>query len=82
MPTLKRTQMYFPEELLDQLRRKAGKEKTTVSNIVRNAVVELIKKDQAKNWERDPLWEIVGANRSQDQDLSEKHDKYLYGKDE
>ncbi len=80
MPTLKRTQMYFPEDLLDELKRKADKEKTTLSHIVRNAVMELIRKDKAKDWENDPLWDMVGTGRSKAHDLSANHDVYLYGK--
>ena len=80
MPILKRTQMYFPEDLLDELRRKADKEKTTLSHLVRNAVLELLKKDKLQDWENDPLWSMVGSSHSKDEDLSINHDKYLYGK--
>ncbi len=80
MPTLKRTQMYFPEEILRELKRKASKEKTTLADVVRNAVSELLKKEKAKNWIEDPLWNMVGASKSKDKDLSVHHDKYLYGK--
>lgn len=80
MPMLKRTQMYFPEDLLDELRRKADKEKTTLSHLVRNAVLELLKKDKLQDWENDPLWSMVSSNQSKDTDLSVNHDKYLYGK--
>ena len=80
MPILKRTQMYFPEDLLDELRRKAVKEKTTLSHLVRNAVLELLKKDKLQDWENDPLWSMIGSSQSKDEDLSINHDKYLYGK--
>lgn len=80
MPTLKRTQMYFPEDLLDELRRKADKEKTTLSHLVRSAVLELIKKDKLQNWENDPLWSMIGSSQSSDENLSINHDTYLYGK--
>lgn len=80
MPTLKRTQMYFPEDLLKEMKRKAEKEKTSVSEIVRGAVLEFIKKDREKNWEHDPLWDMVGSSGSDDGDLSVSHDAYLYGK--
>lgn len=80
MPTLKRTQMYFPENLLNELRRKADREKTTLSHIVRSAVVDLINRDKERNWEDDPLWSMVGSSRSRDKDLSVNHDAYLYGK--
>jgi hypothetical protein len=80
MPTLKRTQMYFPEDLLNELRRKADKEKTTLSHLVRSAVLELIKKDKLHNWENDPLWGMIGSSQSGDENLSANHDTYLYGK--
>ena len=80
MSTLKRTQMYFPEELLNELRRKADKEKTTLSHLVRSAVLELIRKDKLQNWENDPLWNMIGSSQSRDEDLSANHDTHLYGK--
>ena len=80
MATLKRTQMYFPEELLRELKRKASEEKTTIANIVRGAVSSLLKQEKAKNWMDDSLWNMIGASGSKDKDLSVNHDKYLYGK--
>ncbi len=80
MQTLKRTQMYFPENILRELKKKAEEEKTTVTNIVREAVSELLKREKARNWEEDTLWKMVGSSISRDKDLSVKHDKYLYGK--
>lgn len=80
MPTLKRTQMYFPEDLLRRLRRKAEEENTTIAYIVRKAVSELLRKENAKNWIEDSLWKMVGSSSSKDRDLSVNHDKYLYGK--
>lgn len=80
MPTLKRTQMYFPEDMLRELKRKADDEHTTVSDIVRNVVSGALKEKREKNWIEDPLWNMIGASRSKDRDLSVNHDKYLYGK--
>lgn len=80
MPTLKRTQMYFPEEILRELKRKASEEKTTIADIVRSAVSELLKKEKTKNWMEDTLWKMLGTSSSKDKDLSVNHDKYLYGK--
>jgi len=80
MPTLKRTQMYFPEDLLRRLRRKAEEENSTIAYIVRKAVSELLRKENAKNWIEDSLWKMVGSSSSKDRDLSVNHDKYLYGK--
>lgn len=80
MSTFKRTQMYFPEDILRELKRKAKEEKTTAANIVRGAVIEILKKEKRKNWMEDPLWNMVGSSASKDRDLSVNHDKYLYGK--
>jgi len=80
MPILKRTQMYFPEGVLRELKRKAREEKTTVADIVRSAVSELLRKEKARDWVEDPLWNMVGSSSSRDTDLSVNHDKYLYGK--
>jgi len=80
MPTLKRTQMYFPEDLLREIKRRADDGKTTAADIVRGAVVELLQKNKRKNWTNDPLWDMVGSSSSKDKDLSVNHDKYLYGK--
>ena len=80
MPTLKRTQMYFPEDVLRELKRKAREEKTTVAEIVRSSVSEILRKEKAKDWIEDPLWNMVGSSSSKDRDLSVNHDKYLYGK--
>ncbi len=81
MPTFKRTQMYFPEDVLRELKRKAREEKTTVAEIVRSSVIEILGKEKAKDWIEDPLWKMVGSSSSKDRDLSVNHDKYLYGKD-
>ena len=80
MPTLKRTQMYFPEDVLRELKRKAREEKTTIAEIVRSSVSEILRKEKAKDWIEDPLWNMVGSSSSKDRDLSVHHDKYLYGK--
>jgi len=80
MPILKRTQMYLGEDTLRELKRKAREEKTTVADIVRSAVSELLRKEKARDWVEDPLWNMVGSSSSRDTDLSVNHDKYLYGK--
>jgi hypothetical protein len=80
MPVLKRTQMYFPEDLLNEMKRKAKKEKTTVSEIVREASLEFIRKDREKDWANDSLWNMVGSGESKEKDLSIRHDAYLYGR--
>lgn len=80
MPVLKRTQMYFYENILMELKRKAEEENSSVAGIVRNAVSEFLAKESEKDWIKDPLWNIIGSAHSKDKDLSVNHDKYLYGK--
>lgn len=80
MSTLKRTQMYFPDEMLRELKKRAAEEKTSIADIVRGAVSEFFKKKTVKSWQKDSLWDMVGTSSSKDKDLSVNHDKYLYGK--
>ncbi len=80
--TLKRTQMYFPEDMLQQVRQLADSEHTTIAEIVRNAVGEFLRKKKKReiDWDNDPLWDIVGqACGSGCSDVAEHHDVYLYG---
>lgn len=79
--TLKRTQMYFPEEMLKQVKQVADQEHTTIAEIVRNAVGEFIKKKKKViDWDNDPLWEVIGhVEGSGCTDVAENHDVYLYG---
>jgi ribosome recycling factor len=78
MHTLKRTQMYFPEGMLNELRKKAEKEKTSISDIVRNAVAQFLSKDKSVDWGNDSLWSVASSMESGDAKLSERHDDYLY----
>ncbi len=80
MSTLKRTQIYFYEDMLMRLKRKAKTEKTTVADIVRNVISQFLAKEESKDWMKDPLWNIIGSGASKERDLSVNHDKYLYGK--
>lgn len=72
--------MYFPDELLMELKKRADAEGQTIASLVRDAVTEFLKKRRGKEWEGDPLWNMVGTSSSKDGDLSANHDKYLYGK--
>lgn len=80
MSELKRTQMYFPEDVLRELKKRAKENRTTIAEIVRNAVSGFIKQGEKKNWTNDTLWDMVGSSSSREGDLSVGHDKYLYGK--
>ena len=79
MATLKRTQMYFPEEMFREMKFLAEQEQSTVAEIVRKAVTEFLGKRAGKVWEDDPLWKMVGATESGVKDLADRHDDYLYG---
>jgi Arc/MetJ-type ribon-helix-helix transcriptional regulator len=82
MTTLKRTQMYFPEEMLTELRLVASAKKESLSEVVREAVSSFLKQKNTRspNWDSDPLWEMVGSGNSGLSDGSLNHDFYLYGK--
>lgn len=82
MATLKRTQMYFPEDMLSELKLVATAKKGSISQVVREAVAHFLKQknSQAKNWQSDPLWDMVGMSNSGPHDGSLNHDHYLYGK--
>jgi len=81
--TLKRTQMYFPEDMLQQVRQLADSEHTTIADIVRNAVGEFLNKKKTKkaiDWDNDPLMKLIEqAPASGTGDASVNHDFYLYG---
>ncbi|MEW6103932.1 MAG: CopG family transcriptional regulator [bacterium] len=77
---LKRTQIYFPEDMLFALKKRAYEEKTNVSNVIRKAISYFLLKEKKRDWVKDSLWNMVGAGSSKDKDLSISHDKYLYGK--
>ena len=82
MPTLKRTQMYFPEDMLAELKLFAGAKKESISEVVREAVSSFLKQknSQPKNWTSDPIWDMVGTANSEISDGALNHDFYLYGK--
>lgn len=82
MSTLKRTQMYFPEDMLAELKLVAGLKKESISEVTRQAVAFFLKQKnvQTKEWGADPVWDMVGASNSNLSDGSLNHDFYLYGK--
>ena len=74
--------MYFPEDMLTELRFVASARKESISEVVREAVASFLeqKNSSAKNWETDPLWDMVGAGDSGLSDGALNHDYYLYSK--
>ncbi len=76
----KRTQVYFPEDLYDRLKKRAKKEGKSVAAIIREASEEYLKEDEKEiDWENDPLFKLAGVFESEEGDLSINHDHYLYG---
>ena len=75
----KRTQLYFPDQLFEELKREAKKRRTSLAELVRSALKEFLAKNKVQEWDKDPLWEMIGKGESKDGDLSVHHDRYLYG---
>ena len=75
-----RTQIYLPKQLYQRLKRLAERRKVSQAAIVRDALEAHLKQElPASAWENDPIWNIVGAGKSDKGDLSVRHDDYLYG---
>lgn len=77
----KRTQLYFPEELLQRIKEEAEKEGTSMAEIVRFAVMDYLERKKGKDWDKDPVWDLIGKVNSSKGDLSLRHDHYLYGEE-
>lgn len=75
-------QILLDPEAKKMLEREATVRKISVSQVIREAV-ELYGKekmaDEKQLTDKDPIWNIVGLITSDETDLSEKHDYYLYG---
>jgi hypothetical protein len=74
---IQRFQLYFPVELYLRLKEAAARHRTSIADYVRRAAEKALASEPARR--ADPLDEIVGKGRSEDRDLSYRHDKYLYG---
>ena len=76
----KRTQIYLSEELFGNLALLAKEEDKSIAAIIREACEMYLKKRRSsRDWNHDPLWNMVGKGESRDGDLSTHHDIYLYG---
>ncbi|MDA8339633.1 MAG: hypothetical protein M0Z70_10080 [Nitrospiraceae bacterium] len=76
----KRTQVYFPVKLYRKMEKKAKNESKSVASVVREAVESYLKEQESIDWDNDPFFKLAGIAESGRGDLSENHDKYLYGK--
>jgi hypothetical protein len=92
--TMKRTQVYLPEELYEQVRRVSYEQKKSMAAVVRQALTEYLLVDKTRpravklEEERElseeelrnhPLYQIIGMCSTDIEDGAEKHDYYLYG---
>ncbi len=74
----KRTQVYFPEKLYREVRKRARAESKSVAAVVREAVVKHLEEKEI-DWENDPIFKAAGFIKSGVTDLAVNHDHYLYG---
>lgn len=74
----KRTQVYFPEKLYRDVRKRAKYESKSVAAVVREAVEKHLEEKEI-DWDNDPIFKLVGIAKSGVTDLSVNHDHYLYG---
>ena len=77
----KRTQLYFPEDLFEEIKEEAEKQKTSIAQIVRLAMRDFIERRKITDWDKDPVWSLIGKVKSKEGNLSVKHDYYLYGEE-
>lgn len=78
----RKTQVYFPEELHRQLKEYARQQGTSMAEVIRQAVSQLLESEEltSQDWENDPIHGIVGMIRGVGvTDASENHDYYVYG---
>ena len=83
---MERKQIYIASEQEEQLKYLAGKEHTTVSALIRDAVaVYLVERltPAVEEPEEHPLWGLIGIADSDDlpTDGSVNHDSDLYGRE-
>lgn len=78
--TEKRTQMYFPADLYRKLKSISASQSRSIASVVREAVERYIKDIESGKPEDDPIFQMIGIAEA-DEDLSEEHDRYLYGKE-
>ena len=91
---MKRTQVYLPEDLYEEVRRVSYEQKKSIAALVREALAEYLAVGKAKieaitevekkelseeELKNHPLYQIIGMCSSGLGDGAENHDYYLYG---
>ncbi len=81
MSVLHRSQIYIPEDQIRLLKLEAKREKSNVSELVREAISRFLA-ERAKeiDWDNDPLTKLIGKFTYDVTDASTNLDDYLYGK--
>jgi hypothetical protein len=75
------THLKLPESVIKELKRKAAREKRSMSQIVGDALLQsLTVGEEPADYTKDPFNRLIGMARSGTRDGSVKHDQYLYGK--
>lgn len=74
-----RTQVYIPDEQFRDLQFLSQKEEKNQSELIREGIVEVLKKYQTKRKKRDWSKFIGAGGKGGPKDLSQKIDDYLYG---
>lgn len=75
------TQLKLPETVMKELKRRAAREKRSLSQIVGDALLQtLAVREETVDYKNDPFNRLIGMARSGTLDGSVKHDQYLYAK--
>ncbi len=74
-----RTQIYLDEQQRQWLKLEARYRRTTMSDLIRDAVGHLVQERRPVDWKNDPITKLIGFIKDGPPDLSEEHDHYIYG---
>lgn len=73
--------VYINQEQIRSLKLKAKKENVTVSELIREAINNLlVKKTKKIKWDNNPLTKAIGTSQLDVTDVPARHDFYLYDK--
>lgn len=76
---LVRTQIYIPQELYQQLKKRSTKLNKSLAQQIREALKSYLFLEEKELQLDDSIWQIVGKASSGTGDLARDHDRYLYG---
>jgi metal-responsive CopG/Arc/MetJ family transcriptional regulator len=78
MGMTKRVQFFFPDDLLTDIEKESQRRDVSMAQFVRDAVRKYLEEAKGRSSGQDALDELAGFIEC-GTDLSENHDKYLYG---